>query len=365
MLCRRAQFQQNWNVISKSGIIGQEFTVKKRAQTMHPGRNAVKLRCAAALRWLAAAALAVVCGAAAAQAYPAKPIRFLLPFAPGGIGDITARIVAQKMSDNIGQQVVVDNRPGAGMIISASAALQAPADGYTMLLAGNGTAITTSLFKSLPYDILRDFTQVATLASFDLVLLVNADSKFTSLADMLAFARSNPGKLNFGTINPGSTQFLSAELFKSVAGINAQTVPFKATPALVIALRSHSVDVAFDFMPAVLSQLQSNAIRALGVASTRRYAKLPNTPTIAEGGVANYIVSSWNAVSVRAETPRVVVDRLNKEIVAAVNSPEVRQKLLELGAESRPSTVEQARELMISEIARWKGVIERAGIERQ
>lgn len=319
----------------------------------------------AVFRWLAAAALAAVWGAAAAQTYPAKPIRFLLPFAPGGIGDITARVVAQKMSDNIGQQVVVDNRPGAGMIISATAALQAPADGYTMLLAGNGTAVTTSLFKSLPYDILRDFVQVSTLASFDLVLLVNSDSRFASLADMLAFARSNPGKLNFGTINPGSTQHLSAELFKSVTGISAQTVPFKATPALVIALRSHSVDVAFDFLPAVLSQLKSNSVKALGVASAARFTGLPDLPTIAEGGVGNYLVSSWNAVSVRADTPRPIVDRLNKEIVAAVNSPEVRQKLQELGANARASTVEQTRELMISEIARWKAVIERAKIERQ
>ena len=319
----------------------------------------------AVFRWLAAAALAAVWGAAAAQTYPAKPIRFLLPFAPGGIGDITARVVAQKMSDNIGQQVVVDNRPGAGMIISATAALQAPADGYTMLLAGNGTAVTTSLFKSLPYDILRDFVQVSTLASFDLVLLVNSDSRFASLADMLAFARSNPDKLNFGTINPGSTQHLSAELFKSVTGISAQTVPFKATPALVIALRSHSVDVAFDFLPAVLSQLRSNSVKALGVASAARFTGLPDLPTIAEGGVGNYLVSSWNAVSVRADTPRPIVERLNKEIVAAVNSPEVRQKLQELGANARASTVEQTRELMISEIARWKAVIERAKIERQ
>jgi tripartite-type tricarboxylate transporter receptor subunit TctC len=319
----------------------------------------------AVFRWLAAAALAAVWGAAAAQTYPAKPIRFLLPFAPGGIGDITARVVAQKMSDNIGQQVVVDNRPGAGMIISANAALQAPADGYTMLLAGNGTAVTTSLFKSLPYDILSDFVQVSTLATFDLVLLVNSDSRFASLADMVAFARSNPGKLNFGTISPGSTQHLSAELFKSVTGISAQTVPFKATPALVIALRSHSVDVAFDFLPAVLSQLRSNSVKALGVASAARFTGLPDLPTIAEGGVGNYLVSSWNAVSVRADTPRPIVDRLNKEIVAAVNSPEVRQKLQELGANARASTVEQTRELMISEIARWKAVIERAKIERQ
>jgi tripartite-type tricarboxylate transporter receptor subunit TctC len=288
-----------------------------------------------------------------------------LPFAPGGIGDITARIVAQKMSENIKQQVVVDNRPGAGMIISATAAMNASADGYTMVLAGNGTAVSASLFKSLPYDILRDFTQVATLASFDLVLVVNSDSRFTSLSEMLAFARSNPGKLNFGTINPGSTQHLGAELFKSLTGINAQTVPYKGTPDLIVALRGKSLDVGFEFLPAVLSQIRANALKALGMASAKRFPGLPNTPTIAEGGVANYQVSSWNGVSVLAGTPRPIVERLNKEIVAALNSPEVRQKLQELGAEARPSTIKEARDLMTSEIARWKSVIESAKIERQ
>ncbi len=325
----------------------------------------MKPRALVVRRWFAAAALAAICGAAAAQAYPAKPIRFLLPFAPGGIGDLTARLVAQKMSENIGQQVLVDNRPGAGMIISATAAMQAPADGYTMVLAGNGTAISMTLFKSLPYNILTDFMQVSTLAAFDLVLLASPDSKFGSLAEVIAFARRNPGKLNLGTVSIGSTQNLGAELFKSVAGVDAQIVPFKGTPALIVALRSNNIDIAFEFLPPLLSQIRSNAVRALAIAAPKRYSGLPEVPTTAESGLSDYQVSSWNAVSVRAGTPRPIIEHLNKEIVAAVNSPEVKQKLHDMGAEARPGTPEQTRELMRSEIARWKTVIERASIPRQ
>jgi tripartite-type tricarboxylate transporter receptor subunit TctC len=308
-----------------------------------------------------------MCGAVAwaAQPYPSKPVRFLLPFAPGGIGDISARIVARKMSENMGQQVVVENRPGAGMIFSATAAKNAYADGYTIILAGNGTAVSQSLFKSLPYDILKDFTQVATLTSFDLVLVVNADSKMATLADMVASAKASPGKLNFGTINPGSTQHLSAELFKSLAGVNAQTVPYKGTPDLIVALRGNAIDVGFEFLPAVLGQIKGGALKTLAVAAARRSPGLPSVPTTAEAGFGKFQVSSWNGVSVRADTPRPVLERLNKEIVSALNSPEVRQQLLDLGAEARPSTIKEAREHMISEIARWKKVIEDAKIERQ
>jgi tripartite-type tricarboxylate transporter receptor subunit TctC len=319
----------------------------------------------AACRWFAAAALTMICAAAAAQEYPSKPIRFLLPFAPGGIGDLTARVVAQKMSENMGRQVVVDNRPGAGMILSATAALQSAADGYTMILAGNGTAISASLFKSLPYNILTDFTQVATLATFDLVIVASSSSKLASVADLIAAARQNPGKLNLGTINVGSTQHLSAELFKSVAGIEAQVVPFKGTPALVAALRSDDIDVAFEFAPPAIPHVKSGALKALAVAAAKRHADLPDVPTTVEAGLADFQVSSWNAVSVRAQTPRAIVARLNKEIVTALDSPEVKQRLNALGAEAYPGTPEQTGARMKSEIARWKAVIERANIPRQ
>jgi tripartite-type tricarboxylate transporter receptor subunit TctC len=319
----------------------------------------------AVLRWLAATALAMACGAAAAQGFPSKPIRFLVPFAPGGIGDLTARIVAQKLSDNLGQQVVVDNRPGAGMIFSATAAMQSAADGYTMILAGNGTAISATLFKSLPYNILTDFTQVSTLATFDLVILASSSSKLASLADLIAVARKSPGKLNLGSINVGSTQNLGAELFKSVAGIEAQVVPFNGTPALVTALRSDNIDVAFEFAPPAIPQIKAGALRALAVAAPKRHADIPDVPTTKEAGLDGFEVSSWNAVSVRAQTPRALVQRLNKEIVAALASPDVKQKLNAIGAEPYPSTPEQTRERMAREIKRWGAVIERANIPRR
>lgn len=316
-------------------------------------------------RGFAAAVLALACAAAAAQGFPSKPIRFLVPFAAGGIGDLTARTVAQKLSDNLGQQVVVDNRPGAGMIFSATAAMQSAADGYTMILAGNGTAISATLFKSLPYNILTDFTQVSTLATFDLVIVASASSKLASLADFIAVAKKSPGKLNLGSINVGSTQNLAAELFKSVAGIEAQVVPFNGTPALVTALRSDNIDVAFEFAPPAIPQIKAGALRALAVAAPKRHADMPGVPTTREAGLEGFEVSSWNAVSVRAQTPRAIVERLNKEIVAALNSPDVKQKLNALGAEPYPSTPEQTRARMKSEIARWKAVIERANIPRR
>jgi tripartite-type tricarboxylate transporter receptor subunit TctC len=260
--------------------------------------------------------------------------------------------------------VVVDNRPGAGMIFSATAAMQSAADGYTMILAGNGTAISATLFKSLPYNILTDFTQVSTLATFDLVIVAASGSKLASLADLIAVARKSPGKLNLGSINVGSTQNLGAELFKSVAGIEAQVVPFNGTPALVTALRSDSIDVAFEFAPPAIPHIKAGALRALAVAAAKRHADMPGVPTTREAGLAGYEVSSWNAVSVRSQTPRAIVERLNKEIVAALNSPDVKQKLNALGAEPYPSTPEQTRARMQSEIIRWKAVIERAKIPR-
>ena len=197
------------------------------------------------LRSLAAAALvALLAGIApaawAADAYPSKPIRLLVPFGPGGIGDMTGRIVAEKLSEKLGQRVVVENRPSAGMTVAADLALKAPADGYTIFHAGNGAAISKSLFKSLSYDVQKDFTQLSTLATYDLVMCVDAGSRYTSLSQLIRIAKANPGKLNLGTISIGSTQHLSAELFKSIADIDVVIVPYKSTPDLLVALRSGS-----------------------------------------------------------------------------------------------------------------------------
>lgn len=299
---------------------------------------------------------------AAAQDFPTKPIKLLLPYGAGGIGDRTARVIAQKMSEDLGQQIVIDNRPGAGGVQSFVAGLQAPADGYTVVMGGNGTAISQSMFKSLPYNILKDFTQVSAMSKFSLVLLVGPGSKFRTVAELVAFGKANPGKLNFGTSSVGSTQHLAAELFKSVAGVEAQVIPYKVTTDLYTGLRSGDIDLAFEFLPPVLTQIRAGNVRALALAADKRHATLADVPTAAEGGLRGYEVTSWNAVSVRTGTPRPVVDRLNKAFVDAINSPDVTQKLREMNSEPYATTPEQARELMVSEIARWKGVIERANI---
>ena len=321
-------------------------------------------RCLARIACFMLAALACG-GAAAAQPYPDRPIRLVLGVGTGGVGDITMRLTAQHMSRNMGQQIVADNRPSAGGVQAAMAVKNANPDGYTLLQTGNAAALSASLFKKLPYDVLRDFIQVSTVGYFQMALIATPESGFTSLPDLLAFAKRNPGKLNIGTISVGSTQFLAAELFKSMAGIEAQIIPFKSNTLLITALRGNELRVAFELLGPALSHIKSNTLRAIAVGSDKRFASLPEVPTIAESGVPGYNVYSWTGISVPARTPRPIVERLSREVAAAVSVPEVRQTLLEIGIEARASTPDETRKLMVSEIAKWRAVIERAGIERQ
>jgi tripartite-type tricarboxylate transporter receptor subunit TctC len=332
----------------------------------------MKFHCETA-RSLLAAVLISAAGAAqaqapstgAGQAYPVKPVRILVPFAAGGVADITARVLAQKMSDTMRQQVLVENRPSAGGIIASEAVAKAEPDGYTLLFITNGNAVSATLFKSLPYDTVNDFAPVSTVGFFDLVVLVNADSKIGSLKELVQFARANPGKLNIGTINIGSTQNLAAELFKSMAGIDAQVVPFKATPAVVTALRGNDVHAAFEILAPVLPQIKGGAVKPLAITSTKRFPSLPSVPTVAEAGVPGYQASSWNGVAAPARTPKAIIDKLNREVHTAVASPDVKQRLQDLGVDARASTPAELHDLLVSEIAKWGKVIERAKIEKQ
>ena len=311
---------------------------------------------------LAASAFASL---ALAQAFPTKPIRIIVPFGAGGIADITARTVAQSMSETLGQQVLVDNRPGAGGIVASEAVAKALPDGYTLLLMSNGTAVSAGLFKTLPFDPVRDFATVSTLGFFDIALVTGTESRFKTLAELIAFGRANPGKLNIGTINIGSTQNLAGELFKSSAGIDAQIVPFKGTPALITALRGGEIDLAVEILGPVMAQISAKAVRVLAVMGDKRFDGLPEVPTVREAGIANFSVASWNALAAPAKTPRDVIARLNREVAAAVNSPAVRQRLKELGVDARAGTPDQLNDLLASEIKRWTEVINRARIEKQ
>ena len=299
----------------------------------------------------------------AAQAFPGKPVKIVVPFGAGGVADLTARIVAQKLSESLGQPVVVDNRPGAGGVVAGDMVAKSEPDGHTLLLMSNATAVSAGLFKSLPFDTVRDFTPISTLGFFDIAIITPANAKFKTLGELLAFAKANPGKLNLGTINIGSTQNLVAELFKTSAGADMQIVPFNGTPAVITALRGGQIDAAVEILGPVLPQIRANALRALAVTSDKRAAVLPEVPTAGESGLPTFVASSWNALAAPAKTPQAVIARLNKEIAAAINSLDVKKKLADLNVEARASSSEQAAELLVSETRRWGEVITRAEIQ--
>ena len=302
---------------------------------------------------------------AAAQTYPTKPIRLVVPFGAGGVADLTARTVAQKMAEGLGQSVVIDNKPGAGGVVAGDAVAKAAPDGYTLLLMSNGTAVSAGLFKSLPFDTAKDFAPVSTLGFFDLSIVVADNSRFKTLGELLAYARANPGKLNVGTINVGSTQNLAAELFKTSADVDVQVVPFNGTPAVITALRGGQIDAAVEILSPVVPQISARALRALAVMGEKRSATFPDVPTVAESGLKGFNVASWNAVAAPAKTPAAVVQRLNREIQAALKTPEVQKQLLAMHIEARGGSPEQLGQLLASETQRWGDVITRANIPRQ
>ncbi|RIX71592.1 tripartite tricarboxylate transporter substrate binding protein [Acidovorax cavernicola] len=300
-----------------------------------------------------------------AQNFPTKAVRIVVPFGAGGVADVTARVVAQKMAESLGQAVVIENKPGAGGIVAGDTVAKAEPDGHTLLLMSNGTAVSEGLFKALPFKTLQDFAPVSTLGYFDLAVVTAANSRLKTFGELLAFARANPGKLNLGSINVGSTQHLTAEMFKSAAGVDVQIVPFNGTPAVVTALRGGQIDAAVEIVAPVLTQIQSKALRALAVTSDKRAAVLPDVPTTKEAGLPGYVARSWNGLAAPAKTPAPVIARLNQVIVAALNSPDVKKKLQDLNVDAQPSTPQEASALLASEVKRWGDVIKTAKIAPQ
>ncbi len=330
---------------------------ERRAQPSQGSRRAM-------LRFGAGLAVACTLGPARAQArFPERPISLLVPFGPGGIADLTARAVAEHMGQSLGQPVVVENKPSAGSIVASQAVATAKPDGHTLLLMSNGNAVSVGLFKKLPYDTARAFAPITTLGYFDIGLFVAANSRFASLRDLLAHARAHPGRLNVGTIAPGSTQHLSAKLFETVAGVDMLVVPYKGSPAVLTALRSGELDVAFEIVGPMVPQVSAGAVRALAVSSDRRNPALPEVTTVMEAGLAGYNVASWNALAAPAGTPPEVIDRLGRAAREAVASPEVREKLGKLGMRLAGSTPGELQALLTGEIQRWGEVIRRAKIE--
>ncbi|MCZ8251945.1 MAG: tripartite tricarboxylate transporter substrate binding protein [Hylemonella sp.] len=314
---------------------------------------------------LALAGAACIPAVWAQPAFPTKAVRIVVPFGAGGVADLTARTVAQRMAQGLGQPVVIENKPGAGGVGASDTVAKAAADGHTLLLMSNASAVSATLFNKLPYDTVRDFTPISTLGFFDIGLVTVTESRFKTLGELLAYARANPGKLNVGSINIGSTQNLAAELFKSHAGVDVQIVPFNGTPAVVNALRGGQIDVAVEIIAPLMGQIRGGVLRVLAVTSEQRSAVLPEVPTTREAGLTGYLASSWNALAVPAATPREVVARLQREIQAALADAEVARRLRELNIEPRGMSPEQTAAFLQSEIRRWGEVIVRANIPRQ
>ncbi len=297
--------------------------------------------------------------------FPRRPIQLLVPFGPGGIADLTARAVGEEMARSLGQPIVIENKPSAGSIVASQAVASAKPDGHTLLLMSNGNAVSVSLFKRLPYDTQKDFAPITTLGSFDLGLFVASGSKFATLRDVVAFAKANPGQLKVATIAVGSTQHLATKYFETVAGIEALVVPYKASPAVLTALRAGEVDAAFEIVGPMVPQVAAGVVKALAVSSSQRNPTLPDVPTAAEAGVAGYDVASWNALAAPKSTPADVIDTLNRAARDAVASPAVKDKLAKLGVHLAAGTPTELDLLLGREIKRWGDVIRAAKIEAQ
>jgi len=296
-------------------------------------------------------------------AWPERPITLVVPFGPGGIADLTARTVAQAMSATLKVPIVVDNKPSAGSIVGSAAVAQAAPDGHTLLLMSNANAVSASLFKKLPFVVQRDFAPVGLLGVFDLALFVAEGSRFKSVRELVDEAKARPGKLTLGTIAVGSTQNLSAELFKARTGADVLIVPYKGSPAVLTALRAGEIDAAFEILGPMLPQLQAKAVRALALSSDKRFAGLGEVPTMGQAGVPNYNVASWNGLAAPARTPQAVIDKLNAAANEALKSPAVQERLLALGVRPAGGTPQQMQALLASEIRHWGEVIRAAKIE--
>ncbi|HPU54307.1 MAG TPA: tripartite tricarboxylate transporter substrate binding protein [Burkholderiaceae bacterium] len=300
-------------------------------------------------------------GLARAQAFPSKPIRFIMPYPPGGSSEILARPIAQELTKNIGQSVFVDFKPGAGSTIGADTVAKSAPDGHTVVMMLSAHAINATLMPKLPYDTVKDFAPITLAATLPLVVVVPAQSPFRTIGDLIAFAKANPGKLNFASAGPGNTSHLSVEYFKSVVGLDMTHVPYKGSGPAIIGLLGREVDFMFDSLSSSLPQIQGGKFRAIAMSTLKRSRILPDVPTISESGVRGFDVSVWYAILAAAGTPAPIVQRLNAEFIKAMRAPEARDKIEAAGYEIVGSTPEQLDAFIKAEIVRWGKVVKDSG----
>jgi tripartite-type tricarboxylate transporter receptor subunit TctC len=297
--------------------------------------------------------------------YPTRAVRIVVPFAAGGVADTTTRIVAEKLSEKLGQRFYVENQPGAGGIAAARTVISSPPDGYTLILLTNGTAVSVSLFQKLPFDPLKDFAPISSLGFFDFILCTGASTEFKTLADFIAAARAKPGALNVGTINIGSTQNLSAELFKTSANIDFTIIPYRGTPEVEVSLLQGNIALMIDSYSAVRGNLADGKFRALASSGAARSASTPDVATVGESGVAGYDVVSWNALFAPARTPPEIVKTINTALRDILADEVIRKRMIDLGIEAKAGAPEEIAARLKSDIDKWRAVIEKAGIPKQ
>jgi tripartite-type tricarboxylate transporter receptor subunit TctC len=313
-------------------------------------------------RYSVAALLVLMAGAALAQAFPAKPVRLIVPYPPGGGTDIIGRSLAQFMSESMGQPVIVDNRPGANGAVGTDLVAKSPPDGYTMGLAGSSTHVLNPLLYKLSYDPVKDFAPLGVVATTNFVILVNPQSPHTTLRDLLAWLKANPGKASYASFGNASAGHLAAEVFRSMAGVDMVHVPYKGSAPGQADLMAGQVELMFSDMSG-MPHVKSGKLRALAMTGAKRSISFPEIPTVAEAGVPGYDVSGWFAVYAPAGTPKPIVDRLNRELGKALAVPDVRNRLIGLALEPAISSPEELGALTLRDREKWQKVIAQAKIK--
>jgi tripartite-type tricarboxylate transporter receptor subunit TctC len=317
---------------------------------------------------LAIFAIAISLGSsmAAAQDYPNKPIRLIVPFGAGGGSDYVGRLVAQKLTEQMGQTVVVENRPGAASLLGTELAARAAPDGYTLLLADSGFTINPAFYKNTKYDPLRDFDPITVVAETPYLLVVNPSLPYAgSLKEFMEAAKAEPGKINIGSAGNGSGTHLSGELFKLRAGLNLTHVPYKSAGASVADVVSGQIQSSMSSAPPALPLVKAGRLKILASAAAKRSALLPDVPTFAESGVSDVLVTNWYSVMSVGGTPKPVLKRLHEELMRAIASPDMRERLAAGALEPAANTPEEFRKMIANELERWAQVIKEAGIRQE
>jgi putative tricarboxylic transport membrane protein len=312
----------------------------------------------------AALGAAVLSHGAYADTYPSRPVRIVLPLGPGGVGDISARIVADKLSDKLGQRFFIENQPSPDGLVAGHTVLNSEPDGYTLLLLTGGIASSVPQYKEFPLD-LKSLVPISSIGYFDCMMVVSAKSPYQNLTDFLKAANAKPGALNVGTISAGGVQNLTANYFKQASGANFVIVPFRTTPDTVVALMRDDVQMVIDFYAALKPGLDSGQLRAIAWTGPKPSPALPDLPTASSQGVKDFHAASWNSLYAKVGTPQPVMDTLNKALHEVLADADVKQKLLALGIDSRASTPAEMAQQLQSDEKMWAEVIDRAGIEKK